>query len=64
MNPNKRNPMFMLGNGLLAVSLVLLFFIDVLWARFGVWAMALWMLMAGVGMFLIMGEKRTSDLPD
>jgi hypothetical protein len=60
----KRNPGFIAGNIILAVSLVMLIFFDRLWLAFGVWAMGAWMVLAGVGMYLIMGEKRASTLPD
>jgi hypothetical protein len=62
-DPN-RNPRFILGNVILGLALILLFFIDRLWASLGGWAMGIWMVIAGVGMYLVMGEKRSSDLPD
>jgi hypothetical protein len=58
------NPKFLIGNALLGVALLLLFFIDRLWAYFGSWAMGAWMAVAGIGMYLVMSEKRSSDLPD
>lgn len=64
MQDSKTNPKFILGNVLLGVSLLLLFFIDRLWAVFGAWAMGLWMILAGIGMYFVMGEKRSSTLPD
>ena len=46
------------------LALVMLMFIDSLWAALGGWAMGLWMALAGIGMYLVMSEKRTSTLPD
>lgn len=64
MQESKANPKFILGNVLLGVSLLLLFFIDRLWVHLGAWAMGLWMILAGLGMYFVMGEKRSSTLPD
>jgi hypothetical protein len=58
------NPKFVIGNALLGVALLLLFFIDRLWAYIGSWAMGAWMVIAGIGMYLVMSEKRSSNLPD
>lgn len=55
---------FTLGNVLLGAALLMLLFIDRIWAAYGVLAMAAWMIVAGIGMYLVMGEKRSSDLPD
>jgi hypothetical protein len=55
---------FTLGNVLLGVALLMLLFIDRIWAAYGALAMAAWMVVAGIGMYLVMSEKRSSDLPD
>ncbi len=64
MQDTKHNPGFILGNVILGISLVMLLFIDQLWAFLGGWAMGLWMVLAGVGMYFVMSEKRSSTLPD
>lgn len=65
MNDFRQKPLFWLGNALLALSLVLLFFLGSLWEILGVWAMALWMILAGVGMYLVTSDKGpSSHLPD
>ncbi|MBK6742734.1 MAG: hypothetical protein IPG66_07020 [Hydrogenophilales bacterium] len=64
MQDTKHNPGFILGNVILGLSLVMLLFIDQLWAFLGGWAMGLWMVLAGVGMYFVMSEKRSSTLPD
>jgi hypothetical protein len=64
MQNNKHNPGFIVGNVLLGLALVMLMFIDSLWAALGGWAMGLWMVLAGAGMYLVMTEKRASTLPD
>lgn len=64
MQDSKNNPGFIVGNILLGLALLMLMFIDSLWAALGGWAMGLWMVLAGLGMYLVMTEKRTSTLPD
>jgi hypothetical protein len=64
MQDTKHNPGFILGNVILGISLVMLLFIDQLWTFLGGWAMGLWMVLAGVGMYFVMSEKRSSTLPD
>jgi protein-S-isoprenylcysteine O-methyltransferase Ste14 len=61
MQDSKHNPGFIVGNILLGLALVMLMFIDSLWAALGGWAMGLWMVLAGIGMYLVMSEKRTLD---
>jgi len=64
MQDTKQNPGFIVGNILLGLALVMLLFIDQLWSSLGGWAMGLWMVLAGAGMYLVMTEKRESTLPD
>lgn len=52
-NPNR----FWLGNGLLGAALISLFFMGPLSELLGVGAMALWMALAGIGMYFIMQDK-------
>lgn len=62
MDNNRRN--FWLGNGLLAVALVLMLFISQLWPVLGVWSMVLWMIMAGAGMYFITRDRGDPGQPD
>jgi len=55
MQDNRRN--FWLGNGLLAVALVMMFFLGSLWEQLGGLAMLLWMAIAGAGMYFLMQDK-------
>lgn len=65
MNGAKHGPRFWAGNLLLAISLVLLFFMGSIWPLLGNWTMGLWMILAGVGMYLVTSEKGpSSHLPD
>lgn len=65
MNNEKHSPRFWLGNALLAVSLLLLFFMGSLWPLLGNWAMGLWMALAGVGMYLVTSDRNpSSSMPD
>jgi hypothetical protein len=42
-----------------------MFFLGRLWELMGAWAMALWMALAGVGMYFLMTDKDTpSSFPD
>ena len=47
---------FWLGNGLLALAAVCLFFMHELSLVLGVWAMALWMALAAAGVTLIIRD--------
>lgn len=66
MNDPHQKPAFWIGNGLLGLALAMLFFFGPLAEQLGgVLAMILWMLLAGVGMYLITRDKGPSnDLPD
>jgi hypothetical protein len=65
MNDPHQKPGFWLGNGLLGLALAMLFFLGPLSELLGAWAMALWMGLAGVGMYLITKDKGpTNNLPD
>lgn len=57
MQDPKQRMHFWLGNGLLAVALLSLFFMGPLSAVLGVWAMGLWMVLAGIGMYFVMQDK-------
>lgn len=63
-NPNHSSA-FWLGNALLGLSLVLLIFMGSLWEMMGSLAMGLWMVVAGVGMYLVTKDKGpSSNMPD
>ena len=65
MNDPHQKPAFWVGNGLLGLALALLYFLGPLSELLGVWAIVLWMGLAGVGMYLITRDKGpTSNLPD
>lgn len=56
---------FWLGNALLALSALLLFFMGPLSEHLGMWAMILWMGLAGVGMYFVTRDKGPgSNMPD
>ncbi|MFP5410066.1 MAG: hypothetical protein ACLGG6_03740 [Gammaproteobacteria bacterium] len=63
MNPDKRSRNFWLGNGILAVAMLTLFFMGPLSDALGVWAAVLWMVLAAVGMTLVMSDKRDEPPP-
>lgn len=57
MQEPKQRIQFWIGNGLLAVALLALFFMGPLSEIMGIWAMGLWMVLAGIGMYFIMQDK-------
>ncbi|MDA8128516.1 MAG: hypothetical protein M0Z73_07465 [Betaproteobacteria bacterium] len=61
MNTGKHHRNFWLGNGVLAVAMLTLFFMGPLSSALGIWAAVLWMVLAAVGMALLMSDK--SDEP-
>lgn len=63
MNHGKRSRNFWLGNGILAVAMLTLFFMGPLSEALGVWAAVLWMVLAAVGMTLLMSDKGDEPPP-
>lgn len=53
----KHSTRFWLGNGILALAMAAIFFMGTLWAHLGQWALVLWMVLAGVGMYFLMTDK-------
>jgi hypothetical protein len=49
---------FLLGNVILALAALMLFFFGSLWEQFGVWALVAWMAMAVLGVYFI---SRSND---
>lgn len=65
MNDPQQPSTFWLGNALLGIALVMLIFLTSLWEALGIWAMVLWMGLAGAGMYLVTKDKGpSSNLPD
>jgi hypothetical protein len=61
MNTPNNKSLFLLGNALLGVALVMLIFLGKLWEILGAAAMVLWMIVAGVGMYLVTRDKGPSS---
>jgi uncharacterized membrane protein len=57
MNTGKHSRNFWMGNGVLALAMLLLLFMGPLSSVLGIWAAALWMVLAVVGVALIMSDK-------
>ena len=57
MNSGKHGRNFWLGNAILALAMLLLFFMGPLSDALGIWAAVLWMALAAVGMALLMSDK-------
>lgn len=54
MNDSQKSARFWLANGILAVAMIMLLFMESLWAAMGNMAMVLWAGIAGAGAWLLM----------
>jgi len=61
LNTGKHKRNFWIGNAVLALAMLMLFFMGPLSNALGIWAAVLWMALAAVGMALVMSDK--SDEP-
>ena len=61
LNTGKRSRNFWIGNAVLVLAMLMLFFMGPLSNALGIWAAVLWMVLAAAGMGLIMSDK--SDEP-
>ncbi len=57
MNDFKHGTRFWIGNAILAVALLALFYMGPLSEVLGVWALVLWMALVGAGMYFLMTGK-------
>ncbi len=57
MNSGKRSRNFWVGNAVLALAMLMLFFMGPLSDALGIWAAVLWMAVAAAGMALVMSDK-------
>lgn len=64
MNSDKPSLNFWLGNGILAVALLLVLFMGSAWEVLGRGAMVLWILLVVAGVYLLMKEQGGSNTPD
>lgn len=62
MHPPEEPPRntFYLGNGILAIAAVMLFFFGELWTKLGAWALLLWMILVVLGVYLIWRDRDPS----
>lgn len=63
MNRGKHSRNFWMGNGVLALAMLLLLFMGPLSNALGIWAAVLWMVLAVVGVALVMSDK-TDEPPE
>ena len=61
LNTGKHRRNFWIGNAVLVLAMLMLFFMGPLSNALGIWAAVLWMVLAAAGMGLIMSDK--SDEP-
>ncbi|SFD80191.1 hypothetical protein SAMN05660831_02324 [Thiohalospira halophila DSM 15071] len=54
---------FVLGNALLALAALAIFFFGPLWERFGIGALVGWMVLAAVGVYLVTRDRDTPGGP-
>ncbi len=57
LNTGKHRRNFWIGNAVLALAMLLLFFMGPLSNALGIWAAVLWMVLAAAGMGLIMSDQ-------
>jgi hypothetical protein len=57
LNTGKHSRNFWIGNAVLALAMLMLLFMGPLSAAIGIWAAALWMALAAVGVGMIMSDK-------
>jgi len=57
LNTGKHSRNFWIGNGVLALAMLMLLFMGPLSDRLGIWAAVLWMVLAAVGMALVISDK-------
>jgi Na+/melibiose symporter-like transporter len=62
LNSGQRSRNFWVGNAVLALAMLMLFFMGPLSDALGIWAAVLWMAVAAVGASLVMSDK-TSEPP-
>lgn len=58
LNTGKRSRNFWIGNAVLVLAMLMMFFMGPLSNALGIWAAVLWMVLAAVGVSLIMTDKR------
>lgn len=63
VNNPKHGPKFWIGNALLTLAFICLFFMATLSAYLGVWAMVLWMALAGGGFYLLTANRGPTSKP-
>ncbi|PKM46686.1 MAG: hypothetical protein CVV05_03145 [Gammaproteobacteria bacterium HGW-Gammaproteobacteria-1] len=61
MNEKEFGPGFWLGNGILALAMIMLLFMGSMWETFGVLAMVLWAAVVGLGVYLILQGQGPSS---
>jgi hypothetical protein len=61
MDDKRRKLNFWLGNAILVLALLVLLGMGSLWESYGSYAMGLWILLAGVGVYFIMIGKAPSE---
>jgi len=57
MNDSEPSTKFWLGNGILAVALLMLLFMEYVWSVLGSATMVVWILLVGVGIYFLMSNK-------
>jgi len=58
MKESPKQNRFWAGNGVLVVALVVLLAMDLLWEVIGMWAMVLWVALVGMGVYLVISDRR------
>ncbi|MBU1425422.1 MAG: hypothetical protein KKH12_01575 [Gammaproteobacteria bacterium] len=57
MNNAESKTKFWLGNAVLAVAMLMLFYMEDLWSLLGSAAMVVWIVLVGVGVYFLMNDR-------
>lgn len=58
MNDSEPTIHFWLGNGILAVALLMVLFLEQVWGILGSATMVVWVLLVGAGIYFLMKDKK------
>jgi len=58
MKESPKQNRFWAGNAVLVLALLVLLVMDRLWEAVGMWAMVLWVTLVGLGVYLVMSDRR------
>lgn len=63
MNDDKPTLRFWLGNGVMALALLMLLSMGQLWDSMGEGALVVWIMLVAIGVYLLLGDKNRPPSP-